>query len=300
MQRGITASRMRGVVNPDPAGNIVRMTFQSTERRISVPGRIWYVVAGLIFLAGMAAFAVFLYVGLSKLDDDFVRVTAPGQAELPLEPGAYTILYERGGITDTTGGGVIISADVTGLRISLQRSETGATVPLTATTGGSYSLDSRSGQSLFAFTLTEPGTYRLAAAYDDGRAGPQAMLAISRGFTGTLWKTVLGSLEIGLGGSMIALTTGFYVYRRRRSALGPLPDVPIWKSILAFYLDAITAFLLGGLIIGLLAAAGSSLLVWWSPLMLAVIVGYFVFSHWLFGGTLWQHILKTRRPGIEA
>jgi hypothetical protein len=34
--------------------------------------------------------------------------------------------------------------------------------------------------------------------------------------------------------------------------------------------------------------------------MLAVIVGYFVFSHWLFGGTLWQHILKTRRPGIEA
>jgi hypothetical protein len=30
-------------------------------------------------------------------------------------------------------------------------------------------------------------------------------------------------------------------------------------------------------------------------------VGYFVLSRWLFGGTPWQHILKARRrPGIEA
>lgn len=169
------------------------MTPQSTEHRGSVPSRKWYTVAVLIFVAGMAGFAVFLIVGLSTLDDDFVRVTVPGQAELPLDPGAYAILYERGPVADGTGGGVIISSDVTGLRISVEKSGTGTVVPLTANSMASYSHNGVSGQSLFTFTLTEPGTYRLVAAYDDGRAGPQVMLVIARGFMGNLpnddsWK----------------------------------------------------------------------------------------------------------------
>lgn len=283
------------------------MTPQSTERSGSVPGRKWYALAVLVFLAGMTVFAVFLFARLSKLGDDFVRVTAPGQAELTLAPGGYTIFHERVGMTDATGGGVITAGDITGLRISVQNPGTGAAVPLTASDGGRYTVDGRSGQSLFTFTLTEPGTYRLVARYDDGRPGPQAVLAIARGFMRNLLTTVFGGLAIMFGSFAIAGAIGIAVYRRRRSMLGPpiLPEVSIWSMLLTLSLDLFTASLLSVLItalsMGLLAKGGLSLPSWPLLLMVATIVGYFVLSHWLFGRTLWQHILKTRRrPGTKA
>jgi hypothetical protein len=295
---------MFGMVKADPAADNFRVTPQSTEHRGSVPGRKWYAVAVLVFLAGMAAPAIFLIAAL--IGDDFVHVTVPGQAELPLDPGPYTIFHEQGGMTNGTVGGIIIADDVTGLRISVQKPGTGTPVPLTAFAGSRYTRDGRSGQSLFTFTLTEPGTYRLVATYDDGRPGPQAVLAIARDFMGNVRKTISVSWAIGLGSLVIALATGIYVHRRRRSALGPpIQDVSIWRIILAINLDLLTAALLGvGIdwgLTGLLAAGGFSLSVWPSLLWLAVIVGYFVLSHWQFGGTPWQHILKTRRrPGMAT
>lgn len=298
---------MRGIVSAAPAGQYFRMTPQSTERSGSVPGRKWYAVAVLVFLAGMTVFALFLFARLSKLGDDFVRVTTPGQAELSLDPGAYTIFHEQGGMTDGTGGGVITAGDITGLRISVQNPGTGTAVPLMASAGSRYTLDGRSGQSLFTFTLTEPGTYRLVARYDDGRPGPQAVLAIARGFMRNLLTTVFGGLAIAFGSFAIAGAIGIPVGLRRRSALGRpiLPEVSIWRMLLTLHLDLFTASLLSlfitALSTGLLAKTGLSLPVWPSLLMLAILVGYFVLSHWLFGGTLWQHILKARRrPGIEA
>jgi hypothetical protein len=283
------------------------MTPPSTQRSDSVPGRKWYAVAVLAFLAGMTVFAVFLFARLSNLGDDFVRVTTPGQADLSLNPGTYTIFHEQGGMTDETGAGLITAGDVSGLRISVQNPGTGTAVPLVASGGKRYTLDGRSGQSLFTFTLTEPGTYRLIARYDDGRASPQAVLAIARGFIRNLLTTIFGGLAIAFGSFAIAGAIGIPVYHRRRSALGRpiLPEVSIWRMLLTLNLDLFTASLLSvfitALSTGLLTKSGLSLPIWPSLLMSAILVGYFVLSHWLFGGTLWQHILKVgRRPGIEA
>jgi hypothetical protein len=298
---------MPGIVSADTAGQYFRMTSQSTERSDSVPGRRWYAVPVLVFLAGMTVFAVFLFARVSKLGDDFVRVTTPGQAELSLDPGGYTIFHEQGGMTDGTGAGVITAGDIAGLRISVQNPETGTAVPLTASAGSRYTFDGRSGQSLFTFTLTEPGTYRLVARYDDGRPGPQAVLAITRGFMRNLLTTVFGGLAIAFGSFAIAGAIGISAYRRRRRVLGRpiLPEVSIWRMLLTLHLDLFTASLLGvfitALSTGLLTKSGFSLPVWPSLLMLAIMVGYFVLSHRLFGGTLWQHILKAhRRPGMET
>jgi hypothetical protein len=294
---------MRGIVSADPAEQYFGMTSQSTERSDSLPGRKWYAVAVLVFLAGMTVFAAFLFIMLSKFGDDFVRVTVPGQADLTLAPGAYTIFHERGGMTDGAGGGVITACDVTGLRISVQKPGTGTAVPLTASAGNSYTLDGRSGQSVFSFTLTEPGTYRLVARYDDGRPGPQAVLAIVRGFVWTLATTLVGGLAIAFGSVAIAGAIGIPVYARRRIALGRriLPEVSTWRMLLTLNLDFFTASLVSlfitALSTGLLAKSGLSLPEWPSSLLtLAILVGYFVVSRWLFGGTLWQHILKPHRP----
>jgi hypothetical protein len=69
--------------------------------------------------------------------------------------------------------------------------------------------------------------------------------------------------------------------------------------LLTLHLDLFTASLLGvsitALSTGLFTKSGFSLPVWPSLLMLAIMVGYFVLSYRLFGGTLLQHILKARR-----
>lgn len=203
----------------------------STVQSGSVPGRKWYAAAVLVFVVGMAVFVVFVAGKVLKVGDDFVRVTVPGQAELTLDPGTYTIFHEQGGTTDGADGAVI--GNVTGLRVRVQRPGDGAAVRLTPDAAARYSVEGpmvptsrqRSGQSLFTFTITEPGTYRLVAAYDDGRAGPQAVLAIARGFMADLLTTVLASLAIWFGSAGIAMSIAIYVYRRRRRALAP-PSPP--------------------------------------------------------------------------
>jgi len=297
---------MRRVVSADPAGNLSRMTPQSTERSGSVPGRKWYAMTVLVFLAGMMLFVVFLNVRMSTFGDDFVRVTVPGQAELTLDPGSYTIYHERGGMMDGRGGDVVTTDDITGLRINVLKPGSGAAVPLTTRAGISYTVHGRPGQSLFTFTLTEPGTYRLVATYDDARPGSPAVLAITPGFAWDVVMTVLGSVAIAFGGLAIALAIGLNVYRRRRSALGPsIQYVPNGKIMLAFYFDLTTGWLLGvfvtELLTVLLAKGGFSLPVWLWVLVFAVMGGYFVVSEWLFGRTLWERILKTdRRPDMET
>jgi hypothetical protein len=190
---------------------------QSTVRSGGVPGRKWYAVALLVLLAGVTGFFLILTVTVLKFGDDFVRVTVPGQAELPLDPGIYTIFHEQGGTTDGVGGGVITAGDVSGLRISVHALG-GAIVPLKADASGYYSINGRSGDPLFTFAITEPGTYQLAAAYDDRRSGPPAVLAIARDFNQTVMKTVLAGLASAFVSVAAAIAIALYVHRRRRRA----------------------------------------------------------------------------------
>jgi hypothetical protein len=81
--------------------------------------------------------------------------------------------------------------------------------------------------------------------------------------------------------------------------------VPTWRIVLAFFLDFITVFGLVGYIIarltGQLTEGGFNVTGWPALLLFVIIVGYFVISGRLFGGTLWQYILKSRRrPGIDV
>jgi hypothetical protein len=132
------------------------------------------------------------------------------------------------------------------------------------------------------------------------------VLAIAPSFGWGFVLTVLGSVAIAFGGLAIALAIGLYVFRRRRSALGPsIQYVPNGRIVFAFYFDLTTGWLLGvlvtALLTGLLATLGFSLPIWPWVLAFALMGGYFVVSEWLFGRTLWEHILKTnRRPGTET
>jgi uncharacterized membrane protein YoaK (UPF0700 family) len=79
----------------------------------------------------------------------------------------------------------------------------------------------------------------------------------------------------------------------------PAPHhVPLWRKILAWILDFITIFGLGGYFIakmtGGLTDHGFNLSGGPALLLLALIIAYFVIGHRFAGGTLWQRILRAR------
>ena len=95
----------------------------------------------------------------------------------------------------------------------------GANVPLAASkTSTRYSVGSTAGRSLFDFEARTPGTYQISATYDGGRKGPQTVLAIDRGFFGSLVMTILGAMAMALAGMGIAIAIAVVVFIKRRRA----------------------------------------------------------------------------------
>jgi len=121
---------------------------------------LWFVVAGLIAIAGFVAASLYLLPRLGSVDAGLIRVVVPGNATLTLDkPGTYTIFHEKQSVVD---GKYYASDTVTGLRVELAAEAGGAPVRIVEpSTSTSYSIGNRKGASIFAFTIDQPGRYRL-------------------------------------------------------------------------------------------------------------------------------------------
>jgi hypothetical protein len=104
------------------------------------------------------------------------------------------------------------------LRVTVQRPGGGVAVPLSVNTGSRYNVGSRSGVSLFDFTILEAGLYRIEAIYPDGRAAPQGTLAAGQGFLGALLTTIAGGLAIMFVGLGLAIGVAVWTFVKRRKA----------------------------------------------------------------------------------
>jgi len=89
-------------------------------------------------------------------------------------------------------------------------------------TNTSYTIGNRSGSSIYAFTLDQPGRYRLAANLAGGRGDPKAVLAIEQGLFGALLGTVFGAIAIAFAGLGIAGAIVFAVLWQRSKAAKPV------------------------------------------------------------------------------
>ena len=80
----------------------------------------------------------------------------------------------------------------------------------------SYSLGGRQGEAINVFDVERAGAYRISADYD-GEAGPQTVIAVGRGFTKTLFVTILSALCAAFLGMAlsVAVVIGVYLGRRR-------------------------------------------------------------------------------------
>ena len=180
----------------------------------NTPGRIWYLVAVGIFLAGMVAMAVFLFSRLTGFDAALTRLIVPGEQTLTLEAGNYTIFHEPQGVLD---GKIYAGGSLSGLTVTVTAPD-GSDVPLAAAGSGRYSFGGHTGFAVFDFTAASPGAYIIAGRYADNASGPQTVLAVGQGFLSSLLRTIFGALGIAFGGAVIAAAIGVTVLVKRRRA----------------------------------------------------------------------------------
>jgi hypothetical protein len=173
---------------------------------------LWFVVAGLIAIAGFVAAGLYLWPRLGSVDAGMIRVVVPGNTTLDLgKAGTYTIFHEKQSVVD---GRFYASDTVSGLRVDVIAEATGTPVRLEPATSTSYSMGSRQGTSIFAFTAQQPGRYRLTT----NLAGGQAVLAIGQGTFGAIFALVGGTIAIAFAGLAIAgIIVAFTLWQRMRA-----------------------------------------------------------------------------------
>ncbi len=168
------------------------------------PGKIFYLVSGAVFVIGIILFVVLLLTGITstvnRLDN---RIVVPGTQTIELkETGKYSIYFEYRSVLD---GKVYETESIVGLMCSLKNTETGESINLSnSIVNSNYSISGRQGKSIFDFDIDKPGKYEFKAWYKSER-GEEAVLAIGKGFSGSLFRTILlciGVLIISLGASV--------------------------------------------------------------------------------------------------
>ncbi len=184
----------------------------------SGPGRWYYGLAALIAVAGIAVSISAMISGISSLGSDLQQVVVPGNGDLQLyERGVYTVFYEN----QTAVNGRVYSTgeDIPGLQIEVKNKTTGQEVPTHPSEGSmSYSLGSRSGRSVLAFDIDQPGIYELSAGYPEGNDGPQVVLAVGHGLFGNIFSAIVFPLAISFGSIAAAAIIVIVIYLKRQEA----------------------------------------------------------------------------------
>ena len=149
------------------------------------PGRVWYWVALLVFLAAMA----WLGLGLVLLNDridSFQRVAAPGSGEVSLDhSGDYVIYYEGPGAAEGNVPPFNITVTPVSAPAAVQSLDP-------YTTSVSYSFGSREGRAVLTLEVAQPGTFVIEATDAPGVAGGSS-LAVGSSIAGDIVRGVVPS-----------------------------------------------------------------------------------------------------------
>src|SRR6266508_4481375 len=181
---------------------------------------LWFVVAGLIALAGFAGALIYLMPRLGAADSRMILVVVPGTALLTLDKaGRYTIYNEK---KSTVDGRYYASETVNGLQLRLVDEATGTPVTLTEPAmAANYTIGNKSGTSIYAFTIDRAGRYRFVADLADGRSELKAVLAIEQGMLGEMFSLIFGTMAIAFAGLGIAGAIVLVVLWRRSKVVAP-------------------------------------------------------------------------------
>lgn len=176
------------------------------------PGRVWYWVALLVFVAG-AAWLVLGLVLLNGRIDSFQRVAVPGSGEVSLDhSGDYVIYYEGPGAAE----GNVPAFDVT----VTPAAAPAAAQSLDAYSGElTYSFGSREGRAVLTLEVAQPGTFVIEATDAPGVAGGSS-LAVGSSIGGDIVRIVVPSaiaMVAAVGGAIVIAIVRHSRAKRARS-----------------------------------------------------------------------------------
>jgi hypothetical protein len=177
---------------------------------------LWFVVAGIIAIAGFAAGIWYAVPRLLAADAAMKRVTVPGMSIVDLDKaGPYTIYIEHNSSVDKKSTALNLRQH---LNISLTSQQTGEVVTLSRPLASSvYSVGDHTGVSILAFTIAGPGAYHLVVDSTE-RVPMTETLAIEQGtawnFLRVIWGTfVISSIGIAIAGTI----TGVTIWQRTKA-----------------------------------------------------------------------------------
>ncbi|MCX6678275.1 MAG: hypothetical protein NTU95_10100, partial [Methanothrix sp.] len=164
-----------------------------------------------------------IYSGITDAQSRLQQMAAPGGADLFLsEPGEYIIFYENNSFMN--GKFYSTSEQIPGLEIRVREKATGSDLATYPTKSSiTYSLGSRSGRSIMAFTALRAGIYQVNASYS-GRDGTEVVLAIGKGMVEGIFSSIIISMAALFGSIAIAAVIAFVTYRRRKKAFLKLEE----------------------------------------------------------------------------
>ena len=170
------------------------------------PGRWSYYLAIIPFIAGCVICSLLVMKmvrGLMSSTDAYPRILVPGVHVLALpEPGDYTIFFESKSVFENKAY-VAPEDAITGIVCSIQNADTGAEISVRpSSTNMSYELGGHEGTSVFEFMIPAAGSYRISAAFPDGRQGSgRYVFAIGHGFMKDTVQTI--AMGFGIAGTLI-------------------------------------------------------------------------------------------------
>ncbi|MBX3513097.1 MAG: hypothetical protein KIT15_12180 [Xanthobacteraceae bacterium] len=191
------------------------MSEAAVERR--VPGRFWYVIAGLIFFGSLIVPVPVALWSLFAGEETAPRLIAPETKTFSLSRGAYTVFSDSRAVIN--GEIVISQGSISGLRVTV-RSAGGREIPVEAASIGSrYNYGGQTGFAVLQFSIPESGEYTIAAEYRDKSANDRALLSIRKDFIGGLVGTILLTVGLSLLGTFLAVFIFLRTLWQRRAVM---------------------------------------------------------------------------------
>ena len=164
------------------------------------PSWLWFLAAGLILVAGIAAAVGILIGGIAGAANSLQRMIVPATRTMTFdEPGRYGIYHEhhsvlKGRTFRQWPGQIDFEATVTRLSDGTQIPVEGSTINTT------YGWGQRKGQSIFQFDIEQAGQYEIVVGADD-----EAVVAIGRSITGTILFAIFGPMGVCFASFVLGL-----------------------------------------------------------------------------------------------
>ncbi|HQJ80492.1 MAG TPA: hypothetical protein PLW21_08380 [Methanothrix sp.] len=139
----------------------------------------WFYGFGIIIIIVGTIYSISILMSeFSKTAEESKQMVVPGSSDLMLsEKGTYTIFYENQSVVE---GKIYITGEyILGLEIEVfNKTRDSRVATFSPSASSTYTIGGRTGRSILAFNIDEPGIYELSASYSNGSKKPEIVLAI--------------------------------------------------------------------------------------------------------------------------